>query len=166
MTRPIPMAVATAVLALGSLCVYAADSEGQSETAETESKYAYHDVVLPRFTPSSEELYPAAASRKLLQGSVGVEFQIDAEGRARVLSQTFVDAPEFAASASEVLERGRFDVPADWVKAGGPAQHFVIEVQFNIARGDAPCTKRPPHVADTEVISVCWQQPTRRRSRL
>ena len=166
MTRPVSMAVATAFLALGSLYVYAGDSQGQSETAETESKYADRELVLPRFMPSSEELYPAAASRKFLQGSAGIEFQIDAEGRAQILSQIFVDAPEFGESASEVLKRGRFDVPADWVTAGGPAQHFVIEVQFNITRRDAPCTKRPPHVADTEVISVCWQQPSRRRNRL
>jgi TonB family protein len=166
MTRPWAWAVATAFLALGSLGVYASDAEGQAETAGTESKYAYHEVVLPRFTQSSEDLYPAAASRKLLQGSVGVEFQVDANGHAQVVSQTFIDAPEFAESASEVLKRGHFDVPSDWVIAGGPAQHFVMEVQFTIARGDSPCTKKPPHVADTEVVLVCWQQPTRRKTRL
>src|SRR2546426_9059374 len=99
MTRPRFMAVATAFLALGPLAVYAADSE-------TESAYALHEVRLPGFTPSSEDLYPAGAARKLLQGSVGVELQIDAEGRAQILSQTFIDAPEFAESASDVLKRG------------------------------------------------------------
>ena len=124
MTRPLAWAVATAFLALGSLCVYADDSA-------TESVYALHEVQLPTFSASSDDLYPVAAARKLLQGSVGVEFQIDAEGRAQILSQTFVDAPEFAESASEVLKRGRFRVPEDWVKAGGPDQRFVVEVQFD-----------------------------------
>jgi TonB family protein len=159
MTRPLAWAVATAFLALGSLRVYAADSE-------TESAYAFHEVQLPGFTPSSEDLYPVAAARKLLQGSVGVEFQIDAQGRVQLLSQTFIDAPEFAESAAEVLRRGRFRVPEDWEKSGGPAQRFAVEVQFNIARGDAPCVKRPPHTVDTEVVLVCWLQPSRRKSRL
>ena len=158
MTRPLAWAVATAFLALGSLGVYA--------DSETESAYALHEAQLPAFTPSSEDLYPAAAARKLLQGSVGVEFRIDAQGRAQILSQTFIDAPEFAENASEVLKRGSFRVPGDWVQSGGPDARFVVEVQFNIARGDAPCVKRPPHVVDTEVVLVCWLQPNRRKSRL
>ena len=149
MTRPLAWAVATVFLAFGSLGVYAAD-----------------DVRLPGFVPSSEDLYPAAAVRKLMQGSVGVELQIDDQGRARILSQTFSDAPEFAESAAEVLKRGHFKVPEDWAQSGGPEQRFLVEVQFIIARGDAPCAKKPPHVADTEVVLVCRVQPTRRKSRL
>lgn len=149
MTRPLAWALATVFLALGSLGVYAAD-----------------DARMPGFVAPSEDLYPAAAARKLLQGSVGVEFQIDGEGRAQILSQTFVDAPEFAENASEVLKRGRFKVPEDWAQSGGPDQRFVVEVQFTIARGDAPCARKPPHVADTEVVLVCRVQPIRRKNRL
>ena len=43
--------------------------------------------------------------------------------------------------------------------------HFVVEVQFSIARGDDSCTKKPPHVADMEVVMVCRVQ-AKRRSRL
>ncbi len=149
MIRPLAWAVATVFLVLGCLGVYAAD-----------------DVRLPGFVPSGEDLYPAAAARKLLQGSVGVEVQIDGEGRAQILSQTFVDAPEVAESAAEVLKRGHFKVPEDWAQSGGPDERFVVEVQFTIARGDAPCAKKPPHVADTEVVLVCRLQPSRRKSRL
>ena len=149
MARRLAWIVATAFLGLGSLGVYAADA-----------------WELPGFVPSTEDLYPTAAARKLLQGSVGIELQIDEQGRARILSQTFVDAPEFAENAAEVLKRGRFKVPEGWAESGGPAQRFVVEVQFIIARGDAPCTRKPPHVADTEVVLVCRVQPTRRKSRL
>lgn len=149
MTRPLAWAVATVFLAFGSLGVYAAQ-----------------DARLPGFVAPSEDLYPAAAARKLMQGSVGIELQIDDQGRARILSQTFSDAPEFAENASEVLTRGRFKVPEGWAQSGGPEQRFLVEVQFIIARGDAPCAKKPPHVADTEVVLVCRVQPTRRKSRL
>ena len=149
MTRRLVWAVATAFLGSSSLGVYAAD-----------------DGRLPGFVPSSEDLYPAAAARKLMQGSVGIELQIDEQGRARILSQTFADAPEFAESAPEVLKRGHFKVPEDWAQSSGPDQRFVVEVQFIIARGDAPCAKKPPHVADTDVVLVCRVQPTRRKSRL
>ena len=149
MTRPLAWAVATMFLGLGSLGVYAAD-EG----------------ALPLFVQSGEDFYPAAAARKLMQGSVGLELQIDDQGRAQILSHTFVDAPEFAESASEVLKRGHFKVPEDWAQSGGPEQHFVVEVQFTIARGDAPCARKPPHVADAEVVLVCRVQSIRRKSRL
>jgi hypothetical protein len=128
--------------------------------------YAAQDARLPGFVASSEDLYPAAAARKLMQGSVGIELQIDDQGRARILSQTFSDAPEFTETASEVLKRGHFKVPEDWAQSGGPEQRFLVEVQFIIARGDAPCAKKPPHVADTEVVLVCRVQPIRRKSRL
>jgi len=149
MTRRLAWVVATAFLGLSSLGVYAAD-----------------DGRLPGFVPSSEDLYPAAAARKLMQGSVGVELQIDDQGRAQILSQTFSDAPEFAESAAEVLKRGHFKVPEGWTQSGGAEQRFLVEVQFIIARGDEPCAKKPPHVADTEVVLVCRVQPTRRKSRL
>ncbi len=149
MSRPLAWAVATVLLALGSLGVSAAD-----------------DVRLPGFVSSGDDLYPAAAARRMLQGSVGLELQIDGEGRARILSQTFVDAPVFAENAAEVLKRGHFKVPEDWAQSGGPEQRFVVEVQFTIARGDAPCARKPPHVADTQVVLVCRLQPSRRKNRL
>jgi hypothetical protein len=157
MTRPFARPIAIAFLALGSLSVYAADSETAPAAGE---------VRLPDFVPSGDDFYPSSAARKLQQGSVGIELQIDDKGRVQILAQAFADQPDFAASATEFLQHGRFEVSPDWVQSGGPEQRFVVEIQFSIARGGGSCVKKPPHVPDTEVIVVCRLQPTRRGGRL
>src|SRR5262249_42575645 len=107
MIRPFARAFAIMFLALGSLSAFAAA-----------------EIPLPEFVPSGANFYPESAARKLLQGSVGVEFQIDGGGRAQILGQTFVDDPDFAASASELLKQGHFKIPADWVESGGSSPRF------------------------------------------
>ena len=159
MTRPFAWATAMAFLALGSLSVYA-DADSESAPAATVF------VQLPDFDPSADDFYPAAAARKLVQGSVGVEFQIDDQGRAQELAQTFTDHPDFAPSAAEFLKKGRFRVSPDWAQSGNATVRFVVEVQFSVARGGTSCAKRPPHVADTEIFVVCRSLPTRRGGRL
>lgn len=162
MSRPFAWATAMAFLALGSLSVYAGDSEG-SDVADVPP--AFSELRLPKFVASDADFYPVSAARKMMQGSVGVEFLIDDQGRAQVVSQTFADHPDFAPNAQEFLKQGRFRIPEDWTQSGGPDVHFVVEVQFSIARGDDTCAKKPPHVADTEVMMVCRVQ-AKRRTRL
>jgi hypothetical protein len=164
MTRPFAWAVATMFLAFGSLGVYATDSDVQGSPPEGLSPVAA--VQLPEFVPSSDDLYPEAAARKLMQGAAGVELQIDAEGQVQIVAQTFADNPDFAANAAEFLKRGRFRVPGDWLQSGGPGAHFVVEVQFSLARGGAACTPKPPRVADTPVLTVCRSIASRRGGRL
>jgi hypothetical protein len=159
MTRPLARATAMAFLALGSLSVYASDSEVSDVPA------AAYELPLPKFVASDADFYPASAARKMMQGSVGLEFQIDDQGRAQVMGQTFADSPDFAPSAQEFLKQGRFRVPDDWVQSGGPDVRFVVEVQFSIARGEDSCAKKPPHVADMEIVMVCRVQ-AKRRTRL
>jgi len=159
MTRPLAWATAMAFLALGSPGVYAGDSEGADVPP------AVSELQLPQFVAASTDFYPATAVSKLMQGSVGVELLIDDQGRAQVVGQTFADHPDFAPSALEFLKQGRFRVPEDWAQSGGPEVHFVVEVQFSIARNDYNCAKKPPHVADTEVLMVCRVQ-AKRRTRL
>ena len=154
MTRPFAWATAMAFLALGSLSVYASDSE--------EPLPPVPELQLPRFVPAGDDFYPASAVRNLTQGSVGVEFQIDDQGRVQDLAPTFADNADFATSATEFLTKGRFKIPADWVQNGGPGYRFFLEVQFSIARGDAGCAKKPPRVVDTAVVTVCRVQPKRK----
>jgi hypothetical protein len=163
MTRPFGWATAMAFLALASLSVYAADPEVPDASGVPAASGV---VQLPDFVPSDEDFYPASAARKLLQGSVGFELQIDDQGRVQLLSQTFADHPDFAPDAAGFLKSGRFRVAPGWVQSGGPDQRFVVEVQFSVARGGGSCTKRPPHVADTEVFVVCRSLPNRRGGRL
>jgi hypothetical protein len=150
MTRPAAWAFAMMFLAFSSLAVYAAEG-----------------FELPRFVPAGEdEFYPDAAARKLLQGAAGVDFMIDAKGRAQVLGQRFADNPEFGAKASEFIERGRFNVPDGWEQAGGTEQRFFLEVQFSITRGGDSCARKPPRLADSAIVTICKVQVSRRSGRL
>lgn len=161
MTRPFAWTFATAFLALGSMSVYAAD-EGPSQ----ELLPAAADVRLPDFTAAAEDFYPVSAARKLQQGSAGVEFRIDAQGHAEILAQPYADDPDFAASAAEFLKHGSFRVTDEWVQSGGTQLRFAVEIQFAVARGGTQCVPRPPRVADTQVLTVCRLQPSRRSGRL
>jgi hypothetical protein len=157
MTRPFAWATAMAFLALGSLSVYASDTD--------EPLPPVPELQLPQFVAAGDDFYPASAVRNLTQGSVGVEFQIDDKGHVQDLAATFADNADFATSATEYLSKGRFRIPEDWVQNGGPGYRFAVEVQFLIGRGDAGCARKPPRIADTAVVTVCRMQP-RRKTRL
>lgn len=165
MTRPLARATAMAFLALCSLSVYADDSAVSESPPEGEGAVSSW-MQLPNFVPSSGDFYPSSAASKLLQGSVGIEFQIDDQGRVQILSQTFADHPDFAPNAADYLTKGRFRISPEWVQSGGPGLKFVVEVQFSLVRGGGSCDKKPPHVADTEVLVVCRPLPARRGGRL
>jgi len=173
MMRPLTRATAMAFLALGTLTVYASDSDVSADSvvsplvspAATRADVATDWMQLPDFVPPAGDFYPPSAASRLTQGAVGFEFQIDEEGRAQILAQTFTDHP-FAPSATDYLTKGRFRVSPEWVQAGGPGLRFEVEVQFSIARDGGSCDKKPPHVADTEVLVVCRSLPPRRRGRL
>jgi len=120
---------------------------------------------LPDFVASPGDFYPESAARRLLQGAVGIEFQIDAEGHVQELQPTYTDNPDFSEKAQEYLKKGRFRTVDGWEQAGGPELKFVVEVQFSVVRDGSTCEKKPPRVADTEVLVVCRQLVSRRNSR-
>lgn len=156
MTRPLARATAMAFLALGALSVYADDSGSTSEGW----------MKLPNFVQPSGDFYPSSAASKLMQGSVGIEFQVDGQGRAQILAQSFADHPDFASKAADFLTKGSFRVSPEWVQSGGPGLRFAVEVQFSLARNGGSCDKKPPRNADIEVLVVCRSLPTRRERRL
>lgn len=170
MTRPLARATAMAFLALGALSVYADDSGITSDSAASAASAATEAgasswMQLPNFTQPAGDFYPSSAASKLVQGSAGIEFQIDEQGHAQILAQTFTDHPDFALKAAEFLTKGRFRVAPEWVQSGGPGLRFAVEVQFSLSRGDDACDKKPPRVADTEVLVVCRSLPNRRSGR-
>jgi len=156
MFRPLARVTAMAFLALGSLSVYADDSGVTSDSW----------MQLPGFSQPAGDFYPSSAAGKLMQGSVGLEFQIDEKGHAQILAQSFADHSDFASKAADFLTKGTFRVSPEWVQAGGPGLKFAVEVQFLLARNGDSCDKKPPRVADTEVLVVCRSLPTRRGGRL
>jgi hypothetical protein len=156
MTRPLARATAMAFLALAALSVYADDSGVTPDSW----------MRLPGFLQPSGDFYPSSAAGKLMQGSVGLEFQIDEQGHAQILAQSFADHSEFGSKAADFLTKGTFRISPDWVQAGGPGLRFAVEVQFSLARNGGSCDKKPPRVADTEVFVVCRSLPTRRGGRL
>lgn len=56
-------------------------------------------------------------------------------------------------------------MPGDWGQTAGSDLLFVVEVQFSISR-DGACEKKPPRVADTEVLVICKVLASRRDRRL
>lgn len=167
MTRPLAWATAMTFLALGSPSVYADDSGiSGADSAVADSAAIAAMLALPDFVPAAGDFYPSSAASNLLQGSVGFELRIDAQGRAQILAQTFADDPDFAPKAADFLTKGHFRISPEWVQSGGPGLRFAVEVQFLVARGGDACEKKPPHVADTDVLVVCRSLPSRRRGRL
>jgi TonB family protein len=120
---------------------------------------------LPHFEASAGDFYPDSAARRLLQGAVRIEFQIDAEGHVQNLQPTDTDNPDFSEKAQEYLKKGRFQTVDGWEQAGGPELKFVVEVQFSVVREGSICEKKPPRVADTEVLPVCRWLVSRRNTR-
>jgi hypothetical protein len=151
--------IATLCMALGVSGVAASDSGPDPELPAGA-------FLLPDFVASPDDFYPESASRRLLQGAVGIEFQIDAEGHVQALRPTYTDNPDFAEKAQEYLKKGRFKTVDGWEQAGGPDLKFVVEVQFSVVRDGPICEKKPPRVADTEVLVVCKQLVRRNNRRL
>jgi hypothetical protein len=120
---------------------------------------------LPHFDASPGDFYPDSAARRLLQGAVGIEFQIDAEGHVQNLQQTYTNYPDFSEKAQEYLKKGQFRTVEGWEQAGGPELKFVVEVQFSVVREGTTCDKKPPRVADIEVLAVCRWLVSRRNTR-
>jgi hypothetical protein len=150
--------VAVFCAALG-VCSIGVSDEAVPDTAP-ESLAALDQ--LPEFTPSSGDFYPESAARRLLQGAVGVELQIDAQGQAQILQQTYTNHPDFADKAEAFLKSGRFQTSDEWVQSGGPEVTFLVEVQFSVARNGDACEQKPPRVADVEVLVVCRKLVSRR----
>jgi len=120
---------------------------------------------LPDFEAAAGDFYPQSAARRLLQGAVGIEFQIDAKGQVQNLQPTYTDNADFSEKAQEYLKQGRFRTVAGWEQAGGSEIKFVVEIQFSVVRDGSICEKKPPRVADTEVLVVCRQLVSRRNTR-
>lgn len=150
--------VATFCVALGVCGVGVSEPAVPGATSES----AVAPIQLPAFIPSSGDFYPESAARRLLQGAVGVELQIDAEGQAELLRQTYTSHPDFADKAEAFLKSGRFRTSDEWVQSGGPGVTFLVEVQFSVARGSNVCDKKPPRVADVAVLVVCRMLVSRR----
>jgi len=157
-TRLFLRGIATLSMALAVSGVSASDSDSAVPAAAPV-------YLLPDFVASSDDFYPESAARRLLQGAVGIEFQIDAKGHVQQLQPTYTDNADFSAKAQEYLKQGRFRTVDGWEQAGGPEIKFVVEIQFSIVRDGATCDKKPPRVADTEVLVVCRQLVSRRNSR-
>ncbi len=158
MTSSFLRGIAALCIALGVSGVSASDSGPEGSAGAP----VYQ---LPDFEASPGNFYPESAARRLLQGAVGIEFQIDAEGRVQALQPRYTDNPDFAEKAQEYLKQGRFQTVDGWEQAGGPDLKFVVEVQFSVVRDGPTCEKKPPRVADTDVLVVCKQLVSRRNSR-
>jgi TonB family protein len=76
--------------------------------------------------------YPAAAKERGLTGRVGLTCSIDAQGHARNIvvvesAGRILDEP-----ARQLLADERFELPADWLRNGGPDRTYAFGVIFEL----------------------------------
>jgi TonB family protein len=77
--------------------------------------------------------YPAAAKQRGLTGRVGLTCTIDAKGHAGNIVVVESAGKILDESARQLLADERFELPADWVKSGGPARTYAFGVIFQLS---------------------------------
>jgi TonB family protein len=92
---------------------------------------------------AAHSYYPAAAKQRGLAGRVGLTCTIDAHGRAQDIRVVESAGKLLDDAARQLLGDERFDLPAGWVKSGGPGRTFSFGVVFEFS--DKP---KPPAFED------------------
>jgi TonB family protein len=77
--------------------------------------------------------YPADAKRRGLAGRVGLSCTVDAQGRARNIVVVESAGKILDAAARQLLADERFELPADWVRSGGPQRTYAFGVIFELS---------------------------------
>jgi TonB family protein len=76
--------------------------------------------------------YPVKAKLNGLEGTVLIEFNVDAKGKPTNLSVLRADDPMFASAASELFAGTRFDVAKDWANSAGYPLRYRMGIVFCI----------------------------------
>jgi TonB family protein len=88
--------------------------------------------AIPRTKSSKDFYYPDNAKRVGLEGTVLVEFNIDAKGKATGVTVIRADDPVFARAAKEFYSGLRFDVPRDWASSANISWRYRVGMVFCI----------------------------------
>jgi TonB family protein len=88
--------------------------------------------ALPPVKSSKPFYYPEKAKRIGLEGTVLIEFNIDAKGKPTNLSVLRADDPMLASATRELFAGTRFDVANDWAKSANYSWRYRIGIVFCI----------------------------------
>jgi TonB family protein len=88
--------------------------------------------ALPPVKSSKPFSYPEKAKRIGLEGTVLIEFNIDAKGKPTNLSVLRTDDPVFASAARELFDGMRFNVASDWASSANYAWRYRLGIVFCI----------------------------------
>lgn len=100
----------------------------QSAFAEESTTLGSGAPPLPHIKSLGPIIYPDQAKRLDLEGSVLVEFGIDAAGKTTGVTVIRSDHPLFAKTAIRGLSATTFDVPVDWANENVGVRYQVVMV--------------------------------------
>lgn len=117
-------------------------------------------AVMPDFLEGKTvTLYTEKALRERQSGVVDVSFNIDGQGNAQNIEETYTDGPDLGDNVHEFIKMGRFKIPADWIATKSTDLRFTMEFQFalsNIRKGiECPKSRSAPRVKNIVAIMVC-----------
>jgi TonB family protein len=123
-----------AVLRFGAAVVFALTSIVSLPHASADEAIigSQQQPALPPVKSSKPFYYPDKAKRIGLEGTVLVEFNIDAKGKPTNLSVLRSDDPLFASAARELFAGTRYDVPSDWPTSANYSWRFRVGIVFCI----------------------------------
>ena len=93
---------------------------------------------LPHIKSVTTRYYPDEAKLHGIEGTVLVEFSIDAKGKAKDLIVLRSDQEMFTKFAKDFYSSARFDVTDDWISSGKAAYRFKFGMVFCIPPSSQP----------------------------
>lgn len=101
--------------------------------------------------------YPPKARERQEQGSVDLEFSIDAWGRPIHIRQVCSAEPGLRVSALLTLNALHFLVPDNWAQSGGRKRSFVMEFEYRMTTGARTCKGlfTEPRIPGAKLARIC-----------
>jgi hypothetical protein len=110
---------------------------------------------------SSKPYYPAALSRRGVQGIVDLEFSIDDHGRAYDVRQTYADSENLGEAAEDELRAGTFNIYEGWKEKGYSSVRLNIEFQYRLTENRKPsdALDADTRIPDVELVLISAPRP-------
>ena len=127
------------------------DPVTRPDSADTDAR-----PKIPRMIGNFIDLYPETAQERNERGVVDIEFNVDGNGHAVNVRQTYAAFPDLGNRIPTYLKRAVFKVPSNWEASGYATAVFNMEFQFGIAASPLACGDGiPARVPGADVVVVC-----------
>jgi TonB family protein len=134
MLRPSRALALMGVVLLVPIHVGATDPSGQPPASSQPNAIASAPGAsseLRKF-PNTHDYYPPKARSKGITGRVGLEYSVDARGRAQNIVIVESGGPLLDAGAKKLAADGNYTIPANWAAIGGPARRLRMGMIFQL----------------------------------